>query len=349
MKASILYINDMHKRWQDSESVKGILAVQQKQQLDFLKYIKENNITHVILGGDWYDRGFHGLAMAWGQTEMDRRLSAAVNGNLYMCVGNHFYLERDENPEMYIIQPCDLYKPSLPIPVAEKPICQCINTLKVGTVQIDFFHYSKTNKDYVRPRDPDTTYHIGIYHDDRVVPSYVRELEGFHSPVSQEYYNRIYDNIDFAICAHIHSKVGMTQMTLINGRQIPMFIPGVMHATRNVDNEKHTAVTVPVINILDDNSIEFKAATFSTYLDELQFNTRKKNNTKVDTTVEAIASHTAGSVSRSTLAPSLGAHLQSIGYDTAHLEMANAAMHGELSFNKAVTILSAMQKGAENL
>ena len=137
MIAKLLFVPDMHKRYTDSDSVKGTLKLIQKQQEELISAIQDNNITHVILGGDWYDRGFHGLGQAFGQMEMDRRLSAAVNGNCYLCVGNHLYFESDENPEMYAIQPNDVIQTALDIPLPETPIFKCVRQLMLGTVQID--------------------------------------------------------------------------------------------------------------------------------------------------------------------------------------------------------------------
>jgi metallophosphoesterase superfamily enzyme len=104
MLARVLFISDLHKRYKDSTSIKGQLEVQQKIQEDIINFNKSYGVTHNIILGDWYDRGFHGLGQAFGAIEMDRRISESVNGNVYLCVGNHFYLERDENPEMYIMK-----------------------------------------------------------------------------------------------------------------------------------------------------------------------------------------------------------------------------------------------------
>ena len=164
--------------------------------------------------------------MAYGAMEMDRRVSASVNGNVYLCVGNHFYLERDENPEMYIIQPNSLLRPQYDIPLPEEPIFRVVPQLRIGDVQIDFFHFSKTNKQYVAYREPSTKFHIGIYHDDKCLPGWVREQEGYTGVANQSYFNEIYDNIDLAIHGHIHTRIGMTSIQIANERKVPLCIPG---------------------------------------------------------------------------------------------------------------------------
>lgn len=345
MLAKILYVSDMHKRWKDSESVKGILEIQNIQQQELIDYVKLNHITHVFLGGDWYDRGFHGLGYAFGQHEMDRRLSRAVNGEVYLCVGNHFYLERDENPEMYTIQPNELIKTELNIPLPETPIFKCVKQLIIGTVQIDFFHYSKTNKEYYTAVQPGITYHIGLYHDDLVCPAYVREMEGYHSNVGQDYYNKVFSNVDIALCGHIHSKVGLTQMTLLNGRNVPLYIPGSMHATRNVDIEKHSIVSLPVICIDDDSTITYHQADFNTHLDELRFYAGKKTKKREHEHVDAVVSNYINRAHTPQTARSLGSYLQANGYTQGRLRFVESAMRGDLSFSNAVNLLTALQEG----
>lgn len=345
MIARILYVPDFHKRWKDSESVKGLIELQLKQQAELIQYITESNITHVILGGDWYDRGFHGLGPAFGQFEMDRRLSKSVNGNVYLCVGNHFYLERDENPEMYVIQPNELIPTGIKIPLPETPIFKCVRQLMLGTVQIDFFHFSKTNKEYYCARNPETTFHIGVYHDDVVCPAYVREMEGYHSTIPQNYYDKVLHNIDLALCGHMHSKIGLTRITLMSGRTVPMYIPGVMHATKNVDHEKHVEVELPVIQINDDSTITFEKAKFSTHLDELRFYGGKKATKKKDAPIEATVNNYINSINNAGATRSLGTYLQSIGYSPTRMKIVESAMRGDLSFNRAVNIVSAAQKG----
>lgn len=340
MLARILFVTDFHKRYKDSTSIKGLLEVQQKQQEELIDFCVNNGVTHVVQVGDWYDRGFHGIGQAYGAIEMDRRLSAAVNGNVYICIGNHFYLERDENPEMYIIQPNAFIKPQIPIAVPEKPIFNMVQKLKIGTVQIDFFHYNKLNKNYVAYRDPDTTFHIGVYHDDTVVPGWVREQEGYTGASTQAYMNQIYDNIDLAIHGHIHTKIGLTSMELPSGKKVPLFIPGALCITQNKENFKHRDVQLPLLDIADDSTVSLKKVTFDTHLSELRFYAPKKK--KVHTLVEE---GLIGS-KQLTLAPT-SADLQSLpvfltkkGYTRRHLNLVNAAIGDTLNLATAVSILA---------
>lgn len=338
--AKILFITDLHKRYKDSSSIKGQLAVQQKIQEEIINFNYQNGITHNIIAGDWYDRGFHGLGQAYGAIEMDRRLSKSVNGNVYLCVGNHFYLERDENPEMYIIQPNAFIKPQFPIPVPERPIFQMVQTLQIGTVQIDFFHYNKLNKDYMAYRKPETTYHIGVYHDDAVLPGWIREQEGYTGASTQAYMNNIYNNIDLAIHGHIHTKVGTASVQLASGKQVPMFVPGSLGITQNKENFKHTDVQLPIIEIEDDYSVNIKVATFSTHLDELRFYSANKKRKKESISDNMVMSGQLTMGNTSAELQSLPIYMTKKGYTNRHLNLINAAIGDTLNLATAVRILA---------
>lgn len=338
--AKVLVVTDLHKRWKDSTSIKGQVSVQNAIQKDLIEYCANNHVTHVFIAGDWYDRGFHGLGQAYGAIEMDRRLSACVNGNVYLCVGNHFYLERDENPEMYIIQPNDYIKPQMEIPVPETPIFKLVPKLKLGTVQFDFFHFNKLNKNYVAYRDEDTTYHIGIYHDDTVVPGWVREREGYTGSATQAYFNQIYANVDLAICGHIHTKIGTTVMELNSGRKVPVIIPGSLGITQNKEDFKHADVQLPVITIDDDSTVHIDYATFSTHLPELRFYAPKKKKKTLLSTSEIMANRPTAVNTNSAELLSLPVFLMKRGYTNRHLNLVNAAIGETLNLATAVAILA---------
>lgn len=345
MIAKILIVTDLHKRWKDSTSIKNQLSVQQKIQEDIIAFCKEQGITHVIIAGDWYDRGFHGLAQAYGAIEMDRRLSMMVNGNVYLCIGNHFYLERDENPEMYIIQPNSILKPQYEIPLPDEPIFKVVPQLMLGDVQIDFFHYSKVNKQYVAYREPNTRFHIGIYHDDKCVPGWVREQEGFTGTTSQSYLNEIYANIDFAVHGHIHTRIGMTNVQIIGDKKVPLCIPGSLGITQNKDSQKHPYVQLPVIEIADDSTVSVKLAKFSTHIDELKFYAAKKKSKQRENISELLGGSSALSLSSASM-QSLPSYLLSKGYTQTHLNLVDAAVAETLSVYSAVQILAEGANGS---
>ncbi len=338
MLARILFVSDLHKKYTDSSSIHGQVEVFQKIEEDIIEFVKRNGVTHVVILGDWYDRGFHGLGPTFGSMELDRRLSKAVEGNVFLCIGNHFYLERDENPEMYLIQPNALIKPQSPIPMPERPIFQVEQKLKIGTVQINLFHYNKINKNYVAYRDEDTTYNIGVYHDDSVIPGWVREKEGFTGASTQSYMNSIYDNIDFAIHGHIHSKIGICSIELNSGRKVPMCIPGSLGIIQNKEVFKHKEVSLPILDITEDPIPQLHLCPFSTYLDELKFYTPKKKKKK-EAAVSVDTSKAGTLVPRADL-QSLAVYMHKKGYGKKHMKLIDAALANKLDIMTAITIIS---------
>lgn len=336
--ARILFVSDLHKRYSDSTSIRNQVSVQNKIQNEIINFVEENEVTHIIQMGDWYDRGFHGLGQAYGSIVLDRKLSDLVEGRVYICVGNHFYLERDENPEMYIIQPNDFLHPSIEIPMPDKPIFQMVYQLNIGSVQIDFFHYNKLNKEYVSVRRPETKFHIGVYHDEVVVPGWVRETEGFTGASSQTYMNTIYANIDLAVHGHIHTAIGVTSIVLNNGKKIPLYIPGALCVTQNKEVFKHKEVQLPILDIYDDDTIKLKAAKFSTHLDELEFHAPKKRQKKKVNTSQLSENNVQLNPSLEEL-QSLNSYLLKKGYDQYDMGLVNAALSDTLNLATAVRIL----------
>lgn len=335
MLARILFISDLHKRYTDMRSIKNILPVQHKIQEELIAFNKSAGVTHNVILGDWYDRGFHGLGQAYSAMEEDRLLSKSVNGQVYLCMGNHFFLERDENPEMYIIQPCEYMKPRNLLQLAEEPLFKVVPTLKIGTVQISFFHFSKTNKNYIAQRDPDTTFHIGVYHDDRCVPGWVREREGFGTFGAAYELNSIYQNIDLAIHGHIHSDIGIAALTLDNGRKVPLWIPGALGMTQDKDTIKHSFVELPLIEINDDGSVNTQKVKFSTHLDELQFYKTASKSKQPMSLNEIAAKNPVASAT-----PSLTTYLVQRGFNDKQLKLVEEAGRGSLTLQEAVSIVS---------
>lgn len=336
MLAKVLYLPDFHKKYKDTTAIKGIVEVQRLQQEEIIQFVLANGITHVIIGGDWYDRGFHGLGPAYGAMEMDRRLSAAVNGNVYLCVGNHFYLERDENPEMYIIQPNPYFKPSKDIPVPDEPIFKCVNNLRIGNVLIDFFHFNKLDKNYVADRPDDVTYHVGVYHDDAALPGWIAEAEGYRSCSSTSHLSSIYRNIDLALHGHIHTKLGLVSFESFDGKKVPMFVPGSLSITTNKESLKHSEVKTPVLIINDDSSVQVKLATFSTHLDKLRFYETNKKKKETSATSLSSSDFDFGKIK----IQSLPQFLATEGYDEQSLKIIDTASKGMLNLSSAVQIVT---------
>lgn len=335
MLARALFLTDLHKRYKDMSSIRGIVPVQHKIQHEIINFCVENNVTHIFIAGDWYDRGFHGIGQAYSAMEEDRLLSNCVNGNVYLCIGNHFYLERDENPEMYIIQPCPYMVPKDILQTAERPLFNVVPKVRIGNVQISLFHYDKLNKAYKTQVEPGVTYHIGVYHDEVCVPSWVREREGFGGVTSVYEMEQLYSNVDMAIHGHIHTDIGVTDIRMTDGRVVPLYIPGSLGISQNKEEIKHKEVKLPMVDINDDSTVTTRLVPFSTHLDELSFfkveRTKARKQVNIDKTVH---------IGNGNLPRTLTDYLQTKGYNDKQLKLVTEAMSERLDITTAIGILS---------
>lgn len=272
MSQTILFAPDLHKRDVDFSSIKGYMRAVELVQQDILRYLQslDTDENYFISLGDWYDKGYRSTGRVYIDAFYDKAIADAVDGNAYICIGNHFFLERDANPEMYLIQPSYLYQPKDSVPMSE-PVFKTVPYLKIGPVQISFFHFNKQDKYYVRPVEEGATFHIGVYHDDCVLPSDIRNLAGYHGSTSNDYLNSVYSNVDMAICGHIHTALGVKNYTLNSGRTVPIVVPGALAITENKEIVKHKSVECPVLTIHDDGSFDMNYVEFSTHMDLLKF------------------------------------------------------------------------------
>lgn len=272
MLNKILIYTDRHKRWNDFETITNYLEMTSLISKDILRFVKENNITHAISTGDLYDKGYREVGPMYKDCLDDIILSNALNGNHYLCLGNHLFLDRDSNPELYLIQPDDVYKPKKKTNI-DTQILKRKDYIVIGNVQISMFHFSQSNKNYIRKREPGVKYHIGVYHDDSVIPVSARQKFGLTANTSNEYLSAIYEDIDFAIVGHIHTKIGYTEVLTMN-KKIPVYIPGALTITQNKASEIHSDVQLPVITIDDEDPnfpLTIDLHTFSLHTDVLSF------------------------------------------------------------------------------
>lgn len=341
MKAKILFVSDLHKRDIDFSSIKGYTNAVDLVQLDIINFIQQQGITHFISLGDWYDKGYRNIGRSKNDDNLDRTIAEAVNGNAYINLGNHFYIEKDQNPEMYMIQPNPKYQPFRKI-YSSSPIFKAVDDLVIGTVQISFFHFNKENKLYINERKPGVTYHIGIYHDDCVVPSNVRKRAGYEGSTSSDYLETVLSNVDLAIVGHIHVKIGIEKITLNSGKIVPMIIPGALAVVQNKDIMKHKDVQLPVLCIEDDNKVSCKLYSFSTHLDMLKFYSATKEGKRADGAPEPLQgmhsdiSHTEYQASSITLKD----YIKRKGYGDNYLNVVDASASGTLDLISAIKLLS---------
>jgi predicted phosphodiesterase len=275
MIARVLFVTDLHKRDTDLSSIVGYTNATDAVQQDLLDFIKKQEITHLVSTGDWYDKGYRNVNRLFNDINFDHRLSEAVNGNFYMCLGNHFFLERDSNPEMYLIQPHNTYRPVREV-AASQQIIKTPLYLRLGDVQISLFHYTKENKNYKAELAPGVTFHVGVYHDIETVPSGIRERSYINGPaVSNVRLAEIYENVDLAIHGHIHTPIGVERV-VVGERQVPLIIPGSLAMTANKASEIHPDVNLPVLFINETGKPVCKMFTFSLHMELMKRYDRKR-------------------------------------------------------------------------
>lgn len=329
MRARILFVSDLHKRDCDFTTIAGYTNAVDAVQRDILSFIKQRGITHLVSLGDWYDKGYRSINRSNNDRNLDEDLSRAVNGNFYICLGNHFFLERDNNPEMYLIQPSQKYRPSQPI-YATSPIIRAVPSLRIGPVQISFFHFSKENKNYIIERDPEVTYHIGVYHDDGVVPTQQRNAAGFQGTTMTSYLDNTFANINLAIVGHIHTPVGVFNIQS-RGRELPMIIPGSLAITASGNNNLHTDVKLPVVEISDEGTVSCSLFTFDLHANLLRFYKKKDKPIKAAMPEQAVME-----IPKTV---SLSDYLRARGFNENHLRLVDAAAESYLEVLQGLQIL----------
>jgi predicted phosphodiesterase len=329
MRARILFVSDLHKRDVDFSTIAGFTKAIDAVQHDLLRFIKENGVTHLVSLGDWYDKGYRSINRSNNDRNFDEELSRAVGGNFYICLGNHFFLERDSNPEMYLIQPSEYYKPTQAI-YAVAPVIRAVPALHIGPVQISFFHYSKEDKSYTREREPEATYHIGIYHDDVVVPTIQRNGAGFPGTTMTSCLDSTFANIDLAIVGHIHKPIGVFNVQSF-GRKLTMIVPGSLAITETGNKAIHTDVDLPVVEISDEGKVSCALATFSLHTNLLRFYKKKDKPIRADMPGQAILE-----IPKTV---SLSEYLRARGFDNFHLRLVEAAAESDVDVIRGLQLL----------
>lgn len=268
----ILDISDTHWRDSDIKTIGGYCEATNLVAQDLLKIMRDYKITHVIHNGDWCDKGYRTQHELHSHRNVLQEMNEITEDNVYMCLGNHFFLERDSNPELYWIQPNEVYKPVKSI-YASKPLIKITPTLVLGCTQFSFFHYNKNQKTYIAPRVPGIKFHCGVYHDECVVPMHVRLDEGIRTQVLPSYTRSIFSNIDFGVIGHIHTPVGEV-MAQVDGRNIPLDIPGSLAVMTTKVSDLHTSVRLPIFTVTE-TSLKKEYVPVSLHTERLKFFKKK--------------------------------------------------------------------------
>lgn len=337
MQARILFLTDLHKRDTDFTTIVGYTKAIDRVQDDILEFVAKHNVTHIVIGGDWYDKGYRSINRTFNDMNYDKAISDSVNGNVFLCRGNHLFIERDSNPEMYIIQPCEAMPLINNIRHQETPIFKSPDSIQIGPIQISLFHFSKDVKDYIMERNPETEFHIGVYHDDVMLPSSVRQSDGDHGMTSSKDLDYYFGNIDLAICNHIHTSVGQVKVPSM-GRTVPMLIPGALCITQNQKSQIHSEVMLPVVTLEDDNTVRVSLAKFLTHLDMLKLYKKKETKALGEEGVAHASQKEISEILTARPTASLKETLINKGYSETDLQLIDEAAKGILSPDRALVL-----------
>lgn len=239
----LLCIPDTHFRDMDFKSIQGFKSNIESFIFDrLIPKIKEYNVTDLMFLGDIIDKGYRNIGAAFSHQSLIQCVKDNISGVFGTILGNHFFIETQENPELYWVQPHETYKPAEKF-YSEVPLIGTPDVIIIGKTQISCFHYNPKFKNYTKPRIQGINTHIGLYHDDCVLPNSVRGYGINNSDIS--FY---YKNIDIAVHGHIHVPYDTTYVS-VDDRQVPMIIPGACALTSADKREFHNSVKLPLFTI----------------------------------------------------------------------------------------------------
>lgn len=268
----VLFLPDLHWRDADKKSIRGYVDVQELIADDIERIIEELGITHCVSVGDLTDKGYRQDAGKYSHTNRLRHWNKLLNGNMIMNIGNHFFLERDANPELYWIQPHNKYHTTKKV-YAKEPLLKTPESFFVGDVQFSLLHFDRDpSKPYHSRRADGIKLHVGVYHDDVVLPTNVRAHEHININVSSDYLKTVFANIDHAIFGHIHTPYETFTMQ-IDGREILADVMGSGMVTKK--NEMHSSVMLPVYTI-DGSSVKLEYVKLDLKRGKLRFQNEKE-------------------------------------------------------------------------
>ena len=345
MEKRILHINDIHMRERDFSTVKNYVSVLESKLELLIKLKSDLDLYGIIINGDLCDNGYHDKLIHHSHINLIKELGRGLHV-FALNIGNHFYIERDNNIELFLIQPHKVHKMRKHF-YASEPIIATPETVCIDSIQFSLFNYSPSDKNYVRPVLPGMTYHVGLYHDEVILPRDIRSDLHLPVEVTTNYRCAIFKNIDEGICAHIHKPFG-TQYLSLNNRIIPLHIPGSISITENSSIEQHEFVDLP-LHVISGSSISTRFVKFPTLINELVFKERK-DSSDIDDGVNPIFVSDITETSQSiqyglNKRTNLISYLEDKGYKSTVIELIKSAITGDLDETKAIKLHIQLQKG----
>ena len=273
-KYRLMFGGDLHKRMKDITTIQGYCEACRKVQTDIIRAISKLGVTHFVSLGDWFDGGYGSdVAAALTHADIDRLMSERLNGNFYGLIGNHIRIRMDSNPELFLIQPHEVFTTRHPVSRKEQ-IIKTPDRLVLNGTEIIFMHWNADADgalDYRVPIDPEMKHHIALFHTEMVIPgSVLAGLNMGHDVDDDTTISDALDGVEVAIVGHIHNKIGTVNIRGRNNSTL-MIIPGSLTNVNAGERTRHHEVDMPVIDIDEDGSYTLQYYKQSLYTDQLRF------------------------------------------------------------------------------
>lgn len=255
-----LFVTDIHLMTKPISSMPNIIDVQQRMLREGLfPIIEKYGITDIVQTGDLVHCGIQQKKEFMQTIYIIEELKAKVD-NLFMCIGNHFFLDILNNPELYCIQPSSRYRAGLWKGVSSR-IIETPDIIKCGPLQINLAHFEKDdiNKKYTFDRMDDTTYNVTVFHDD---------IYGHHNETLPTRIQSYYNNIDLAVHGHIH--IANEPFSIdIGSKSVSVYIPGSMSLTSSLKEEYHEKVILPIVSVSEDGKVTIENVEVPIFSEDL--------------------------------------------------------------------------------
>lgn len=278
MRYKVLMGGDLHKHQVDITTIQGYTAAVRTVQQDIMEFIRENGITHFVSLGDWYNSGYGSdTAAALAHTDIDREMAELLDGNFYGLIGNHIKIRMDSNPELFLIQPHNMYVSRHPVE-RDYQIIRTPKELILNGVQFHFMHWNKDAEsayEYKAMINKDCHYHVGLYHTEYIIPSHM--LAGVNMNIRNDNSKvaAALDGIDLAVVGHVHKPIGKFKINKADGTATTMIVPGSLTNTDAGLISRHEYCDMPVLEIDDNGEVTLSFHRQSLHTELLTFYQRK--------------------------------------------------------------------------
>lgn len=289
MAKKVLIATDLHKRMKDLTTIRGYCAANRAVQTDLMQFIKDNDVDYMALAGDWYDAGYGSdVGAALAHTDMDIEMNRLLKGNLYGVIGNHIRIRMDSNPELFLIQPHDIYKSRWETDRKEQ-IIKTPNYFMVDNLQISLCHYNPmadVAMSYAPIRQPEADYHVAIFHTEKVIPKELLSNVNAYMTSSYSDLAKALEGVDYAVVGHIHKPLGICRVPHDDGSQTVVYVPGSLANTEVSQNSMHDEVQLPMFTV-EDGKVSVSYHTFSLHTEMCEF-AKKGSKTEEDVKLGAL-------------------------------------------------------------